>query len=89
MEKKFDRPDKLRFQNCGWLPLSKEILGSAHSGNPLIVAKNMESYENHNVIFDQVMKIFASGEKFSMRKLKYVLMNEYLNKLQNKGEEKI
>lgn len=49
----------------------------------------MESYENHNLIFDQVMKIFASGEKFSMRKLKYVLMNEYLNKLQNKGETKI
>ena len=34
------------------------------------------------------MKIFASGEKFSMKKLKYVLMNEYMNKLQNKGETK-
>lgn len=55
----------------------------------MIVAKNMESYENHNLILDQVMKIFATGEKFSMRKLKYVLMNEYLNKLQNKGETKI
>lgn len=35
------------------------------------------------------MKIFASGEKFTMKKLKYILMQEYLKKLHDSGEKKI
>ena len=54
-----------------------------------MVAKSMESYENHNLIFDRVMQIFTSGQKFTMKKLKNILLNEYMDKLQLKGQDKV
>ena len=54
----------------------------------MAAARNIESFENHTLIYDQLMKIFASGEKFTMKKLKYILMQEYQKKLEHKGDQK-
>ena len=83
----FAASNKVRVKSL-WQPIQKEISVSAHSGHPMTAAGNMESFENHTLIYDQLMKIFASGERFSIKKLKYILMQEYLKKLQHSGEKK-
>ena len=40
----------------------------------------MESDQNHHLILGKVMQVFASGEKFSMEKVRSLLMDDYKEK---------
>ena len=48
-----------------WEPMANAILSSARKNRELNVAKSIESHENHNVVFDAVMKRFGSSTKLS------------------------
>lgn len=87
-KRKYQSSEKVRFQSQ-WRPLAKDILKSSQENTPLMVARSIESYENHNRIYAKVMQVFASGQKFSMEKVKKILLDEYMYKLKTKMAGKI
>ena len=75
---KFVSSNKVRFKSL-WHPISHEILENARSGTQMAIARNLESYENHQLIYKQLMKIFTSGEKFTtsyVRKMSVAMMSD-------------
>ena len=63
-------------------------MDSSKDHKPLWVAKSLESYENHNLVLDGVVQIFTSGQKLTRKKMKNLLLSEYMTKLQSKGKTK-
>ena len=83
-KKHYISSDKVHCQSQ-WEPLSKAILYSAAKGKALNIAKSLESHENHEVVVDQVMKVFSTGNKLTNKDLKYNLLNGYIEKLKDKN----
>ena len=51
-----------------WTPILNDIIYSAHTSKPLKCAQKL-GMEDHNLIFEEVMKIFSTGERIDRSKL--------------------
>ncbi len=84
-EKLYHSSDKIRYASH-WQYFAQEIMQSAVSGKPLSIDQRMESHENHNVVLEHVMKLFAKGQKLSSQTVQGELINENKGRLENKDD---
>lgn len=72
-----------------WYPITKEILQGAVRNQSVRTADSLVSCSNHNKILEGVMQLFARSEKFSMKRLKEIIVDQYENCLTKKDDKKV